>query len=469
MTSTSLTRVLRSSKQLASPGQRCAWLRLPGALLLGVLLLAVGCQKDPSSIGVGLPSGQTNTGAYLIDTLTIRASTVLRDSVVTSGSDYLLVGRYADPLFGTLTAKSFFRLTGAFQPDPAFVYDSLTLVLKPDAYRYGDTTKTQALFEVHRLVDQLSDINPLFAAPRLTPVNYDSTTLLNKGGVAPKLRARPRAAALRLPLSDAFGQDLLAKAQAGKLATQDDFTAYLPGLALTAAATDNAAIVRMSVSAAESALILYYHDPTNPTVVLSTSFNPTARHFYQLKANRSTAGVPNLPRKASLQTVSSTLTGEQTFVEGVLGLQTLLEFPYLTDVQLFGQNITVTSATALTAIVPSSSLTPFVPAPPNLILNYTDGANHPQGVYYAGQGGGPQQPPIGIPYLSGISAQTNLEQGIYSWPMADYCQNVINRRIPNTGLLLSSITPTLPNRVVLGGPRNRENKLTLRLYFITAD
>ena len=468
MISTSLTRVLRSNKLLASPGRRRAWLCLPGALL-GLALLAAGCQKDPSSIGVGLPSGQTNTGAYLVDTLTIRASTVLRDSVVTSDPDYLLVGRYADPLLGTLTAKSFFRLTGGFQPDPTFVYDSLTLVLKPDAYRYGDTTKTQALFEVHRLVDQLSDVKPLFAAPRLTPVNYDSTTLLNKGGVAPVRRTRPNATALRLPLSDAFGRDLLTRAQAGRLATQDDFTAYLPGLALTAAATDNAAIVRLSVSAAGSALMLYYHDPNNPTVALSSSFNPTARHFYQLKANRSTAGVPNLPRRASLQTVSSALTGEQTFVEGVLGLQTLLEFPYLTDVQQFGQNITVTSATALTAIVPSNSITPFVPAPPNLILSYTDGANHPQGIYYAGQGGGPNQPPVGIPYLAGISAQTNLEQGVYSWPMADYCQNVINRRIQNTGLLLSSATPTLPNRVVLGGPRNQQNKLTLRLYFITAE
>lgn len=468
MTFISLTLVSHSSKALASPGWRRAWQRLPCALLLGLALLAAGCKKDVSSIGIGLPSAQANTGAYLLDTLTIRASTVLRDSVVTSGSDYLLVGRYTDPLLGTLTAKSFFRLKGGFQPDPTYVYDSLTLVLKPDTYRYGDTTKTQKLFEVHRLVDQLSDVNPLFAAPRLTPVNYDSITLLNKGGVAPVRRTRPNTTALRLPLSDDFGRDLLAKAQAGKLSTQDDFTAYLPGLALTAAATDNAAIVRMSVSAAESAMLLYYHDPNNPTVVLSTSFNPTARHFYQIRANRRTAGVPNLP-KSSLQSVSSTLTGDQTFVEGVLGLQTLLEFPYLTDVQQFGQNITVTSATALTALAPPGSITPFLPAPPNLVISYTDGANHPQGVYYAGTSGGSNQPPVGVPYLTGISAQTNLEQGVYSWPMADYCQNVINRRIPNNGLLLSSITPTLPNRVVLGSQRNRQNKLTLRLYFITAD
>ena len=119
--------------------------------------------------------------------------------------------------------------------------------------------------------------------------------------------------------------------------------------------------------------------------------------------------------------------------------------------------------------MPSGSITPFLPAPPSLVISYVDGANHPQGVYYAGAGGSATQPVLGVPYLAGISVQTNLEQGVYSWPMANYCQNVINRRIPNNGLLLSSSTPTLPNRVVLGGPRNTLNKLKLRLYFIASE
>ncbi|MEJ7665648.1 MAG: hypothetical protein WKG07_42075 [Hymenobacter sp.] len=82
-----MTLVHHSSKALARyiPAGGASRQRLPCALLLGLALLAAGCKKDPSSIGVGLPNSQTNTGAYLIDTLTIRASTVLRDSVVTLG------------------------------------------------------------------------------------------------------------------------------------------------------------------------------------------------------------------------------------------------------------------------------------------------------------------------------------------------------------------------------------------------
>ncbi|RZK87980.1 MAG: hypothetical protein EOO62_38370, partial [Hymenobacter sp.] len=80
---------------------------LSQVLGLGLLLLAAACSSTPGNIGVGLPSADANTGAYLVDTLTIKASTVLRDSIITSGSSSLLVGRYIDPQLGTITAKSY--------------------------------------------------------------------------------------------------------------------------------------------------------------------------------------------------------------------------------------------------------------------------------------------------------------------------------------------------------------------------
>ena len=286
------------SKSGPAPGRRGL---LAG--LLGLLALAAtACNHDLSSIGVGLPSAQTNTGAYLIDTLTIRASTVLRDSVVTSGSDYLLVGRTTDPVLGTLTARSFFQLglPDAFRPDASFAYDSVTLVLNPDGYRYGDTTKTQALVEVHRLSAPLPETKPLFASPRLTRLSYDSATVLNRGGQAPVRRARPNLTTLRLRLDDAFGRDLLAHGQAGRLGTQADLDAYLPGLALTPAATDNAALLRLGATTATSALVLYYHDPTDAATVLSTSFGLAGggRHCFQVRADRRPGGATGLPTAA---------------------------------------------------------------------------------------------------------------------------------------------------------------------------
>lgn len=436
-----------------------AWGRL--LAVLSMVALAASCTNAVSDIGVGLPNANADTGAYLIDTLTIRASTVLRDSVPSSNSSYLFVGQYTDPLLGKLTARSAFRLglPSAYAPDPTAIFDSVTLILKPDGYRYGDTTKTQALVEVHRLRSPVSNTQYSFTSPRLTKMDYDSVNLLNSsatgGSVAPVGRARPNIRTLRLPLSQALGRALLTMGQTGRLSTQDDLDAYLPGLVITPATNDEAAILRLSATATDAGVNLYYHLPTDPTTVITSSFTLAngGRHYFQVRANRSAAAIANLP-KTSLQSVSASLTGERTIIEGALGLQTRLEFPYLTDLRQFGNNLTITNA-QITASVPTSTLTPFVPTPPALNIHYTDANNHPISVYQAG-----------VAYNTGISTSTGIEQGTYNWAVTTYIQAVLRNTIPNNGLLLSSATPEVPSRVILGGPRSIQNKLALRVYFI---
>lgn len=415
-----------------------------------------------SLVAVAASCTNVDTGAFLIDTLTIRASTVLRDSVPSSNSAYLFVGQYTDPLLGKLTARSAFRLglPNGYAPDPAAIFDSITLILKPDAYRYGDTTKTQALVEVHRLRSPISNTQYSFTSPRLTRMDYDSVNQLNAspngGTLAPINRARPGLRTLRLPLTRTFGQTLLSLGQTGRLATQDELDAFLPGLVITPATNDEAAIVRLSATAADAGVNLYYHLPTDPTTVITSSFSLAngGRHYFQVRANRNAAAIANLPRR-SLQSVSSALTGERTVIEGALGLQTRLEFPYLNDLRQFGNNLTVTNA-QITASVPATTLTPFVPVPPALGIYFTDAGNRPTGLYS----------PTAVPYNTVISTTTGLEQGIYNWSVTSYVQGVLKNTIANNGLLLASATPDVPSRVIIGGPRNVQNKLVLRVYFI---
>jgi hypothetical protein len=446
----------RSSKPHAA---WAAWGRL--LAMLSFVVVAASCTNTTSDIGVGLPDANADTGAFLIDTLTIRASTVLRDSVPSSNSAYLFVGQYTDPLLGKLTARSAFRLglPSSYVPDPTAVFDSITLVLKPDAYRYGDTTKTQALVEVHQLRSPISNTQYSFTSPRLTRMDYDSVRLLNAsangGNLAPIGRARPNIRTLRLPLTRTFGQTLLAMGQSGQLRTQDDLDAFLPGLVITPAASDEAAILRLSATVADAGVNLYYHLPTDPTTVITSTFSLAngGRHYFQFRANRNAAAMASLPR-TSLQSVSSALTGERTVIEGAIGLQTRLEFPHLTDLRQFGNDLTVTNA-QITASVPTGTLTPLVPTPPALNIYYTDANNHPIGIYLSG-----------VTYNTGISNTTGIEQGTYNWLVTSYVQSVLKNTIPNNGLLLSSTTPEVPTRVILGGPRSVQNKLTLRVYFI---
>jgi hypothetical protein len=436
-----------------------AWGRL--LAVLSLVALAASCTNTVSDIGVGLPDANADTGAFLIDTVTIRSSTVLRDSVVTSTSPYLYVGQYTDPLLGKLTAKSAFRLglDAAFVPDQTAVFDSVTLILKPDSYRYGDTTKTQSLVEVRRLKTGVASTKYSFNSPGLTVMDYDTLNRLNysaaPGNLAPRARARPNLTTLRLPLDPAFGQQIMARGKAGRLSTQDDLDDFLPGLVITPDANDEGAILRLSATSADAVLHVYYHVPTDPTTVITSNFSLAggARHFFQIRANRNLAGIKNIPRQ-SLKTAASASTGETTIIEGAIGLQTRLEFPYLTDLRQYGNNLTVTSA-EMTASVPSTTLTPFVPAPPALSVYYTDANNHPTGLY-----------PANVNYKTGISPLTGIEQSTYTWLVTSYVQSVLNNSIPNNGFLLAPFSPDVPNRVIIGSARNAQNKLGLRIYFI---
>lgn len=438
-----------------------------GRLLLGLslLLVAAGCSSNPANIGVGLPSVDANTGAYLVDTLTIRAYTVLRDSVVTSTASSLLVGRYQDPQLGPIKATSYttLNLGGAFQPLPTLIADSVVLVLPTDTYRYGDTTKTQTLVNVLELNSFLPTTSFGFASPKLTSTTgllSPTAPLLNINTPVLQRRARKTLGTLRLRLTNAYRDRLMTDGKGGRLTTQEQMDQRYPGLALQPGAADAAALVRLNVSssAADAGVILYYHDPTDATTVLSHTFGiNSARHFYQVEAPQlnSALNTPNTPM--SLQQFESSKTGQQTYIEGLLGLQTKIEIPYLFDLRNFGQNLVITNA-AMTAEVPITTLstTQALAPPATLTVSSTNQRNQQGTTLFAS----PQYSPT-------VTNRDGITQAGYSWSVLSYCQSVLANRIPNDGMLLNTSTPASPERVILGGPKRTTNRLQLRLYLIS--
>jgi hypothetical protein len=433
---------------------------------LSLLLVAAACSSTPGNIGVGLPNADANTGAYLVDTLTVRASTVLRDSIITSSSNFLLVGRYRDPQLGVITAKSYVTMSlgGTFTPDQAQVYDSLVLVLKPNTYRYGDTTKTQNLVDVRRLNSFVPSTLNGYASPKLTPMSgrVQGTSVNEKEILR---RARPNINTLRIRLSQAFGQELLAAGKSRLLTSQEQLDALYPGLALLPGATDEAALVQFTANSDASALILYYHDPTDPSTAINHSFSLNgSRHFYQAEADRSAiAGLGTLT--TSLQQINAALTTQQTYIQGVLGLQTKIEIPYLTSLRNFGKNIIITSAVMTAQIPDNTSGLKTNMAPPATLDLYTANRNNQplQLVQRANVSAGSST----IGYNAAVANLAGVSQAGYEWSLLDYCQNVINGQINNDGLLLNTTTPANPERVVLGGPNRANNRLQFRLYLIS--
>jgi hypothetical protein len=434
-----------------------------GRLLLGLslLLVAAGCSTNPANIGVGLPSVDANTGAYLVDTLTIRAYTVLRDSVVTSTSSSLLVGRYQDPQLGPIKTTSYTTLSlgGAFQPAQTLIADSAVLVLPTDTYRYGDTTKTQTLVDVRELSSFIPTTSFGFASPKLTPtaglVNPMAAPL-NFTTPVPQRRARKNLGTLRLRLTNTYRDRLMADGKGGRLTTQEQMDRNYAGLALLPGATDAAALVRFNLStSANAGVILYYHDPADVATVLSHTFGiGSARHFYQVEAPQ--LGTP-LSTLTSLGQVNATSTGQQTYIQGLLGLQTKIEIPYLFDLRNFGQNLVITNA-AMTAEIPLTTLsnTQALSPPAALTVSSTNQRNQQGRTLFAS----PQYSPV-------VTNRDGITQAGYTWSVLQYCQDVLANRIPNDGMLLNTSTPALPERVVLGGPKRTTNRLQLRIYLIS--
>ena len=425
---------------------------------LGLLLAGVAAACDPlGEITASVPQASPGSTAYYVDTLTVRLATVWHDSVPTSSSDNLLVGRYHDPRLGTITARSYVRvgLGTAFAPESNDVYDSLVLVLKPDAYRYGDTTRQQTV-EVHRLRTPLEDAKTYYAFSQL---NYDAAPL-NQGTGTRTFRAQPNLRTLRLRLADALGQELLAAGQAGRLTTEAELYDRLAGLVLTPAATDDATLLRSQVSTDGAALHLYTHLPAAPATVRDKAFTLAAgtKHFYQVAADRT--GTLLAPLTTSLQALYVAQTAQEAYIDGVLGLQTKIEIPYLTNLRLFGSPPTIVQATISLEVLPGSS-TRYL-APPSILTSYLSGRGNQQG-----QAIGSNGTVVGIPYQYGTSTLTGLETGSYSFAITDYCQAVVERTLPNHGILLVSSAAASPERVVLGGPQRSENRLKLGLYLLS--
>ncbi|WP_171025569.1 DUF4270 family protein [Hymenobacter jeollabukensis] len=427
---------------------------LPGmALLLGLLSLLgtlAGCEATGTDFENTLPASAGTLGTIFTDTLTVRTSTVLTDSVASSSSSYLLLGRYQDGRLGTITARSYLQVapSSAEAPETEAVFDSVVLVLATDSYRYGDTTRTQHL-RVHRLQTDLRGTATYYTADARP---YDAATL----GEA-TFRARKPLTTLRVRLDHSLGQSLFDATQQGALSTTDELLARLPGLVLAPGSTDDAALLRFTV--ASSALRLYYHLPWSLDTYGAVSFavSDGPKHFYQLEADR--RGSLLSPLTGMHQALPSARTAEETYIEAGLGLQTKVELPYLRELKQLGGTLVVNAA-VLDAEVTTDSENRFLPPPTVLTPRLTDAGNH-LGAYFVDG----SSSIITASYQRGVSPRTGLERGTYAVPLTNYCAQVLAGSLANHGILLGPGSSDVAERVVLGSGQSTAAPMKLRLYF----
>ncbi len=322
--------------------------KCPAIKWVGILSLFLASCDTPKEIGDDLFS--VEVGLNYSDTITIKSSTVLIDSIYTGSPNSLLLGNFNHPVLG-LSESAFF--TQVSNIDTLFakstsVYDSLTMRLAYSNYQ-GDTTKTQTM-SVYRLLDSLNRGTDYFANSSIR----NDATLLGRHTFAPRpIRTKAmngdsiRFDTLRFRMSDTFGRELLSKyADATVAAGSKGFRDYFPGMLFKSSGSTSGAMIGFNPG--YSRMTLHFHNPGDTTKYymdyyfsLSNALYPELlARFNQIKSTK-TGALAALQNPGN--SVSSAVTSGITYIQAGTGVATKLEFPYLQNLK-GNRNIAVNKA-----------------------------------------------------------------------------------------------------------------------------
>jgi hypothetical protein len=283
--------------------------------------LLYSCTKSDIQFGTGLADSYLTVSR--IDTIGIDMSTYFPDSFSTTNPSSLLIGKFKDPVLGTLSAKPFFQLTVPpnLQLSDDVVYDSMTLVLKPNKNYYGDTDKIQTI--------QVKELN--------APIEYSySNYLYNTSSVAEKsvplgtatLKIKPNADdSIQIRLSDTKGAEIFQKIkqQDNDVLSQDAFLKYFQGLSVSFSGSESSLIIGTADSAS---LRIYYHNtiPYPVSNMIDMETYTGGIFFNQILADRTgtsfSSHLTSYP-----QELPSSLTDNTSFIQGMAGVMLKITFP----------------------------------------------------------------------------------------------------------------------------------------------
>ncbi|ARS37356.1 DUF4270 family protein [Pontibacter actiniarum] len=443
---------------------------------LGAALALSSCE-DPNELGLELV--EDNVSGKFTDTLTVDVSTVLLDSVYTSGTGALLVGQYATPQTGTLNASTYFQLGigSAATIGTEATYDSIKLVLPLSGYYYGDTTNA-VTYEVYELNSDLKlrELPPIYPNERPVSDFYRQSALYNKSKIAVKdepltsFTFQPGVAkkdTLQVDLPDALGQAWfdIRKAGGEQLKQTSNFITYFKGLGIKASQSTSV----LGFNASSGVMVqLYYSEPAasgGTRVAKTLNFplnNPT------LQFNRITSDFTGSPLEGLKDNniLPASATNGMSVAQAGTGLMIKLELPYLE--QLKAQLKPEFINKAVLVIEPLRSATTTYPYPVPTTV----------GIYRTNQNTGVTYSPLpydydtkGSPVVSGfVKDSENATTGHYEFSITEYLiSRLKNEQLINEPLYIAPASGfnTAVSRLVVGAQDKNIKNIKLKVYYTT--
>jgi len=431
--------------------------------VVGLLLASCDTDLETGEFVVGSDYLGVNNKVILVDTLTLEVSTINFDSLVTSSQSRLLVGNYDDPVFGKVKSDTYFELgasdyklyNNTSDTDlPNYVFDSIALILRYDRYYYGDTTNVQTL-SVHRLLNNIT--------PDIDDKNfYNNNSVPYTSESLGTILYKPRPIAqdsINITLNTVFGNELFKKIKNNEFTNYTEFSDYLKGLSLTTDGGNTSNVIGFSTS---SVMRLYYSKSQNPDEVsLKKDFSilDLTRQFNNITLDRNGTLIQNLP--ASNSKLPSSLTNNTAFIQSGTGIACRIDFPYIKKLKNLAGNGVIVDAQLLIRPV-RNTYSETYPLKDSLIAYVSDHLNRISGTLNNSAG----TPLYAI--LDKSNDEFNEDTG-YNIGIGTFLQ----KEMMKESAAAASLIFAFPNiskavdRIVIGDQKNADNKIRLKVYYIS--
>lgn len=434
-------------------------------LFFAVTILSCGTDTDAGEFVVGSDYLALNNKVVLIDTVTVDMSTINFDSLVTSSQNRILVGSYDDPVFGKVKSDSYFQLTsetytlnsgGSDTETTNYVFDSIAMILKYDNYYYGDTLKVQT-FNIHRLTQKVKSNTEDDSFYNNSVLSYSEESI---GTIS--YRPRPiEKDSVTIKMDDAFGATLFQKLKKREITDFDSFAEYLKGLVLVSSTSNSSSVI--GFDAATSKVRLYYSkyqaDTEEVPYVIDFTISSAAKQFNSISLDKTGTLLQELP--ISTSRLSSLLTNRQGFIQSGTGVACRIDFPNIKQLRYISDKGAIVDAELLLKPV-NNSYSEKYPLADSLKIYVADNLNRISSSLENSAG----TSVYGI--LNKKSDEFN-ENVAYTIPIGSFLQKEMWKQSDSK----SSLILTLPaiskavNRIVLGDQKHPDNKIQLKIYYIS--
>jgi len=432
-------------------------------IFLGLLIVSCDSDADAGEFVVGADYLAVKNKVISIDTVSIDVSTIKLDSLVTSSESRILVGNYDDPLFGKVKSDSYFQVsTNTFNlysqnsdtDATGYVFDSIAMILRYDKYYYADTTKVQTL-NIYRVLNKFKPNVNDDSFYNNSSLNYNDTSL---GTITyrPKPIGRD---SINIKLKSEFGLELFNKFKNNEMTNSTEFTEYLKGFVVTSSVNTSGSVIGFNLS---SVLRLYYSKGTGDTedsYKKNFTILDVSKQFNAISSDRAGTLIQDLP--LSKMNLSSLYTGNKGFIQSGTGIVCRVDFPYIKQLKYLSDKGAIVDAKLIMKPV-KNSYSEMFPLPEKLSVYVVDKLNRIKATLTDSN----SENLVAVLNNGNDEFDENVR---YELSLGLFLQKeMLKQSDSKYGLLFTlPILSKVVDRVVLGDQNNKENKIQLKIYYIT--